>query len=349
MQVRRKPVAEKIFKILKEDILNDKYRSNTYLPSENQLCGMFGSSRGTVRSVLADLERVGLIRINPGKGSCVTASQQSVLQRRFLIGPSTVNSSLAEESMQILAGICKGAAENNAEAIIAFDAIKDTKEIIERYISGSIDGVIYIECNNYAERVAPLAKAGVPCVVANLEYDMDCVYSCVDFRQVGRLAARHLIENGHKNCALLMGRSFFYKEMTAGFRGALAEENISLQDENIFLTDTMDEINQACEEILKDSGQFSALFAGRDNKASVFYQICRKNGVDIPGKMSIVSYDNITWNDASNSGLTTVGEPAEEMGRTAVGLLCKWITECKKPKPVILPGKLIKKRSVQKT
>jgi len=347
MRSRRRPVAEKIFKTLKDDIFNGKYRSNTYLPSENQLCEVFDASRGTVRSVLSDLEQAGLIRINPGKGSCVTVSKRSVVQKRFITGMDIDDAHIAAEFMQILTGVCKSAAKHNAEAIIAFDAIRDPKEIIERYISGTIDGVIYIECKDYSRKIAPLEKAGIPCVVANLEDDMNCVSTSVDFRQVGRLAAHHLLKHGHKNSALLMGRSFFYQEMAAGFKGAFAEENIFIQNENIFLADTEDETLSASKNILKKADKFSAVFTGRDYKASIFYQACRESEVNIPVRMSIISYDDITWNESDIAGLTTVSEPAEEMGKVAVDLLLEWIAEHKKPNSIILPGQLIKNKSVK--
>jgi DNA-binding LacI/PurR family transcriptional regulator len=347
MQTRRKPVAEKIFKSLKNDIYKGKYLSGTYLPSENSLCEMFTASRGTIRSVLGRLEQVGFIRIYPGKGSCVAVTDGNAVKKRFLTGVNIDRSHIATEFMHILAGVCKGSAELNAEAILAFDAIRHPREIIERYVSGSIDGVLYIECDDYNKKIAPLEKAGIPCVVANLENNMDCVSAKVDFRHTGRIAARHLLDHGHRNCALLIGENFFYKEMAAGFRGTLAEENIFLKDNDIYIANTEEEALLGSKKILNNRNRYSAVFAGRDYKASIFYQACREERVNIPEEISIVSYDDITWDESSASGLTSISEPAEEMGKVAVELLCKWIEANKRPASVVLQGSLKKNESVK--
>lgn len=76
--------------------------------------------------------------------------------------------------------------------------------------------------------LAGLKERGVPAVVVNLERPQDQVHCRVDFRGVGRLAGMRLLAAGHRRIGVLSGdlSSFIYREMLAGFRGALAEEEI---------------------------------------------------------------------------------------------------------------------------
>lgn len=56
------------------------------LPSERQLCEQFGVSRTTVREALRELNREGLIRTVPGRGTCVAAPRADLTVKVSLAG-----------------------------------------------------------------------------------------------------------------------------------------------------------------------------------------------------------------------------------------------------------------------
>lgn len=62
---------QKISQDLINKIKNHEIREHTYLPSENELMKMYGSSRDTVRKALDILLKNGYIQKNKGKGSLV--------------------------------------------------------------------------------------------------------------------------------------------------------------------------------------------------------------------------------------------------------------------------------------
>jgi DNA-binding LacI/PurR family transcriptional regulator len=49
----------------------------------------------------------------------------------------------------------------------------------------------------------------------------------------------------------------------------------------------------------------------------------RRAGLSVPGDVSVVGYDDSTWLNATDPPLTTVRQPIESMGRSAVALLVK--------------------------
>lgn len=61
-----------LFVILRQDILQGRYRIGDRLPTQEALCAEFSVSRITVRRALADLQAVGLIRNEQGVGAFVT-------------------------------------------------------------------------------------------------------------------------------------------------------------------------------------------------------------------------------------------------------------------------------------
>jgi GntR family transcriptional regulator/GntR family frlABCD operon transcriptional regulator len=65
------PQYRKLYEILRKHINEDVYREGDLLPSENELCNLYGMTRPTVRQSLSCLASDGYIRKHQGKGSIV--------------------------------------------------------------------------------------------------------------------------------------------------------------------------------------------------------------------------------------------------------------------------------------
>ncbi len=65
-----------VYDDLRQKIDRDVYQPGTYLPSENQLCQLYGISRETGRKALAELAEDGYIQKIRGKGSIVIEHRQ---------------------------------------------------------------------------------------------------------------------------------------------------------------------------------------------------------------------------------------------------------------------------------
>jgi GntR family transcriptional regulator/GntR family frlABCD operon transcriptional regulator len=65
------PQYRKLYEILRKHILEGVYREGDLLPSENELCRLYGMTRPTVRQSLGALANDGFIKKHQGKGSIV--------------------------------------------------------------------------------------------------------------------------------------------------------------------------------------------------------------------------------------------------------------------------------------
>ncbi|MDP4222214.1 MAG: GntR family transcriptional regulator [Bacteroidota bacterium] len=65
------PQYKKLYEILRKHIIAGVYGEGDLLPSENELCRLYGMTRPTVRQSLSSLANDGLIRKHQGKGSIV--------------------------------------------------------------------------------------------------------------------------------------------------------------------------------------------------------------------------------------------------------------------------------------
>ena len=66
-----KPLYQQLKDILVDAIDSEKWKANEKIPSENELSSIYGLSRMTVRSVLTDLVKEGLLYRVQGKGTFV--------------------------------------------------------------------------------------------------------------------------------------------------------------------------------------------------------------------------------------------------------------------------------------
>ena len=68
-----KPVPQyrKLYEVLRKHILDGVYKEGDLLPSENELCRIYGMTRSTVRQSLSTLAGDGYIRKHQGKGSII--------------------------------------------------------------------------------------------------------------------------------------------------------------------------------------------------------------------------------------------------------------------------------------
>lgn len=76
--VKNKPHYKRLYELLRKHIREEVYREGDLLPSENELCSLYGLTRPTVRQALTALVHDGYIRRQQGKGSIVNKMPQGI-------------------------------------------------------------------------------------------------------------------------------------------------------------------------------------------------------------------------------------------------------------------------------
>jgi DNA-binding LacI/PurR family transcriptional regulator len=92
--------------------------------------------------------------------------------------------------------------------------------------------------------------------------------------------------------------------------------------------------------------QLSAVFAANDQIALAVYQAARQAELSIPQDIALVGFDNLDFTDHLDVPLTTVAQPAFEIGQTAFEILFRRIChQLEEFQQVILPTKLVVRQS----
>jgi LacI family transcriptional regulator len=140
----------------------------------------------------------------------------------------------------------------------------------------------------------------------------------------GYLAGKHLLDLGHVRIAMLTGRRDLMSAQLReqGFRAALAEAGLP-HDEELFLPGNYDPdiAEKSAYDLLSRADRPTAIFAANDATALITFEVAQRLGIDVPGELSVVGFDNVPDAAMSTPGLTTVEQPIREMGRRAAQLL----------------------------
>lgn len=339
---------------MRSELQSGRYGAD-FLHSERQLQKELGVGRGAVRAILQVLEEEKRVYKSPGKGMRInTAFYRNEKFRRFLtVVPARGISS--NEIMALLAGVAGEAAKKGADMVLLFNQnCSELDPYLEEQIAqGLADGVIFVE--NFSRKALELAaKREIPSIVLNHEMGSAPSFVKVDYLHVGRLCGKYLLEKGHKNIGFIGGteeKRFIYREMLSGIRETLKESGLSLNEAFVL---KMDSQSAGAEEQLlclfsntPREKLPTAFIAGRDFRARLLYQVCERLRLRIPEDISIISYDNLSWDEASSKGLTTIIQPAKEEGRRAFEMLFEARLAGKQPGTLTLEGTLAERKSVR--
>ena len=139
---------------------------------------------------------------------------------------------------------------------------------------------------------------------------------------------------------------FRYEALEA--ENAALKQQIAQMKENALLTDSMEREIARLKELLLSHGRPTAIFTGRDCLAALVYAAANRAGLRIPEDLSVLGYDNITWPDGRYFGLSTIEQPASQIGRAAVEIMIRsWLAGSNEPESIRLaPGPLIQRESL---
>jgi LacI family transcriptional regulator len=168
-------------------------------------------------------------------------------------------------------------------------------------------------------------------------------YVDVDNFRGGYLAARHLIELGYQRIATIAGplNTAAGLDRHAGYVKALEDHHFSVDKKLMVSGDfTRESGYRAMQKLLPHQPQ--AVFVATDVMALGAIQSIRDNGLDVPGDIGIIGFDDLPHALTAIPPLTTIHQPVHRLGQTAVEtLLDIFENGLEPPRQTILPVELI--------
>ncbi len=247
-------------------------------------------------------------------------------------------------------GVINGLADTGYSPIIADGQWNQERELVavRTLIERQVDGLIMVGGNLDSSTLRE-ACHGVP-VVQIARYLEDCKERCICIDNVAaaKRATEFLIEAGHRNIAHIAGISDHEDSIDRlkGYQQALTDANIVVRDELIVQGDFSAQSGVlALETLLLRGVAFSAVFAANDEMAFGVRLALFRAGKRVPEDVSIIGFDDQPNSAYMIPPLTTVSQPALEMGAAASKMLVSAIAE--KPFEIpMLPVELVVRESV---
>ncbi|GGO44955.1 MULTISPECIES: LacI family DNA-binding transcriptional regulator [Streptomyces] len=203
--------------------------------------------------------------------------------------------------------------EQAAEAVVLVGGVIEDDEYRERMA-------------RYAEALAAAGSRLVLCGRPAPAPDVPALVVEYDNEAGAYAVTSHLLGAGHRRIALIgyQPGNTTGEARVHGYLRALDDHGVPRSDALVhgvgFGPHHGDE---AIRDLLREAGgkpEFTAVFAGDDRVAAATIVALREYGLDVPGDVSVVGYNDDPVAADITPGLTTVRIPAEEMGRTAVRL-----------------------------
>jgi len=142
-------------------------------------------------------------------------------------------------------------------------------------------------------------------------------------------ATMHLVAAGCRNIAFLVTNKQLSigKMRMQGYLDALKHAGLPFRDELIIDCANDDAKNY---EILTNAFKtltIDGVFASVERLAFATYSVCHDIGISIPGKVKVISFSSLEIASLLNPALTTITQPAYEMGMQAAALLFKMLEQ----------------------
>ena len=187
-------------------------------------------------------------------------------------------------------------------------------------------GVVFVLCHPTAGQRRRLARQRVPFVVVDTDSATAASVPTVGSNNWngGLLAARHLLDLGHRRIAVIGGpRDLLCSQARlAGFRSAHEEAGVAVDADLVrYGTFYVDAGYEHGLDLLGGPAAPTAVFAGSDLQAMGVLRAARRLGLRVPEDVSVVGYDNVPMATWIGPTLTTINQPLSGMAGTATRML----------------------------
>lgn len=353
------PKYQQILDDLKESIACGKYAVGERLPSEYDLVKVFGTSRVTVNRALRELQLTGLIDRRAGSGSYVSPNTSKGYTFGLLI-PELGRTEIFEP-------ICRGMAEAKQAGHHALlwgksladsgAEIADVESLCRQLTSKKVSGVFFAPLELTPEKdsinraiAERFERAGIPMILLDRdlvpfphrsEYDLIGINN----RRAGYLVTEHLITAGAKRPVFVCrpGSAPTVDARIAGFREAMMDKGIEYKHESVRRIDPLD--GALVQKMVKET-RTDAIVCANDFTAAHVMKALHELKIPVPERIRMTGMDDVKYSTLLPVPLTTIHQPCNEMGATAIEAMVQRLQHPQMPgREIALNFRLIVRKS----
>ena len=215
---------------------------------------------------------------------------------------------------------------------LTHDSYEREVAILNEFTSGRVDGILISVASNTSDitHISKVQQAGIPIVF----FDRDCAQlpaasvTTDDFNSA-YIAASHMIEQGCKKISLVTVQGYvsIFSSREDGYREALLDKAIVTGSADILCCAnkyTDENIALIREHLV--AARPDGLLLTVEHLATSAYLACHEIKLSIPRDIKIACFTNQITAPVLDPPLTTILQPAYEMGQKAIGLLFEYLS-----------------------
>ncbi|MFE7845865.1 LacI family DNA-binding transcriptional regulator [Microbacterium sp. NPDC057407] len=201
--------------------------------------------------------------------------------------------------------------------------IADTPRDVERlarYLSGGlIDGVIVVSARVGDRITAAVAELGLPAAFVGHPRDIGSAgYVAIDNRGAARAITGRLLQTGRRRVGMIAAAldRDSGADRLAGFVDAMGSKLDPQLIQSVPFY-SFSHGKAGMQELLERAPDLDGVFASSDAVAAGAMEALREAGRSVPGDVGIVGFDDSSWALRCDPPLSTVHQPADQLGRAA--------------------------------
>tara|TARA_R110001592_G_scaffold318958_1_gene596220 strand:- start:183 stop:1214 length:1032 start_codon:yes stop_codon:yes gene_type:complete len=233
----------------------------------------------------------------------------------------------------IIRGVLEEASIQGYRVIISEsnNDVEKQKEMLNTMLQFGVDGILasLTKMTKEITHVLPIINA-VPLILFDKVSDkIPCTQITINDEEAAFNVVEHLINIGRKRIAIIKEREFSYtsEKRYAGYLKALKAHQIEVDEKIIISVDdiSLKQGRRMTNSLLSLKKKPDAIFAITDSAAIGVIQTLKKFNIKIPEDIAVVGFSNSINSTIIEPMLTTVNQPGNTIGKTAIKYLIKEI------------------------
>ncbi|WP_341837897.1 LacI family DNA-binding transcriptional regulator [Chitinophaga pollutisoli] len=250
-------------------------------------------------------------------------------------------------------GITSVTKEKGYHSIICLthEDYKDEQDILKAFHNGRVDGVL-ISVSGTTEsgaHIRGLMDQGVPVVLFDRVLpDVPAPKVVTDDAASARNATQLLLDHGCRRIAFLglSPQLSISADRLAGYEAALRENHYQPKAKDILSCGAGQQQNLlAIKKLLRQKDRPDGIVAAVEKLAPLVYQACNELSLRIPEDVKLICFSSLEIAGILQPSLSTVTQPAFEMGAKAAGLLMKLMAGKRAEMEVVVSAELTERVS----
>lgn len=254
-----------------------------------------------------------------------------------------------------LARIIEDEAKHNGYTVIigsSDESAVKSWDLLQVLINRQVDGFIIVSSENSENQIHLLKEKNIPFVLLDRHFsEIQTDFVIINNFKASYDAGSHLIRNGYKKIGMVAYKSqlFHMKERIRGYLHAIKENNIKFHKDwlmEVRFNHIQKEVKVAIQKMIASDVPVDAIIFATYGLAIIGLKLFNELNIKVPKDLAIVSFGQAEGFDLYYCPITYLRQPIEDLGKAAVELLVKKLSNPEQGmQQILMEAKLIERDS----